>query len=323
MRPFAFMRAEDLNNAKIAATDGGAVIAGGTTLVDLMQLNVMRPSGVIDINKLGMNTILDATDTVSIGALVTNTTLAQNELIMREFPVLSQAILSGASPQLRNKATVGGNLLQRTRCAYFRDPAFNCNKRKPGSGCPALDGHNRTHAVLGCSDHCIATHPSDMAVALVMLDTTVVISGAKGERRVPIGEFHLLPGSTPQTETVLEPGEIITAIEIKKSDAARKSCYLKVRDRASFSFAITSAAIAYKTELGVITEARIGLGGVATKPWRATEAEEFLKGKSATKDNFRAAAEKALANAQPRKHNKYKVELAKRTMVRALEQLGA
>jgi len=323
MRPFAFSRATDAHDATATVGTKGQFIAGGTTLIDLMKLNVMSSPNLVDINRIGLNTVEESGSIVKIGALVSNTDLAHNEIVLREFPVLSQALLSGASVQLRNMATVGGNILQRTRCYYFRDTALPCNKRDPGSGCPAIEGYNRIHAVLGTSDQCVATHPSDMCVALVMLDTTINVSGPSGDRKILFADFHKLPENTPNIESVLQPGELIVSIEISKSDLAKNSSYLKVRDRHSFAFALTSAAVALKVSGGVISQARIGLGGVATKPWRAKEAEEALVGKPPNRDSFKAAANKALEAAKPLKHNGFKIELARRTLVRALEQVGA
>jgi xanthine dehydrogenase YagS FAD-binding subunit len=323
MRPFAFSRATDQHDATAIVGAKGQFIAGGTTLIDLMKLNVISAPQLVDINRIGLNTVEESESIVKIGALVSNTDLAYNEIILREFPVLSQAVLAGASVQLRNMATVGGNNLQRTRCYYFRDTALPCNKREPGSGCPAIEGYNRIHAVLGTSDQCVATHPSDMCVALVMLDTTINVSGPAGERKILFADFHKLPGNSPNIESVLLPGELIVGIEVSKSDLGKNSSYLKVRDRQSFSFALASAAVALKIDRGLISQARIGLGGVATKPWRAKEAEEALLGKPANKESFKMAANKALEAAKPLKYNGFKIELAKRTLVRALEQAGA
>jgi xanthine dehydrogenase YagS FAD-binding subunit len=250
--------------------------------------------------------------------MVRNSDMAHHELVIKRFPVLSQAILAGASPQLRNMATTGGNLMQRTRCYYFRDTAYACNKRQPGSGCAALEGFNRIHAVLGGSDQCIATHPSDMAVALVALDAVVHIKSAKGERKVAAGEFHLLPGSTPNLETVVQPGELITYVTIPSSKFAAQSAYVKLRDRASYEFALASAGAALELQGNKIHAARLVLGGVATKPWRSTEAEHVLTGATADEKTFHAAAEAAMKSAKTYKYNAFKVELAKRAIVRAL-----
>jgi xanthine dehydrogenase YagS FAD-binding subunit len=247
--------------------------------------------------------------------------VAHHRLIEAEFPVLSRSILSGASAQLRNAASLGGNIMQRTRCAYFRDTTMACNKREPGTGCAALDGLNRGHAVLGGSQHCIATHPSDMCVALAMLDTTVHVSDGNSSRQMPFAELHTLPDDHPEIETTLKPGEIIVAVEIAKHAIGRASHYLKVRDRASFSFALTSAAVGLQMTAGIITGARLALGGVGTRPWRAWKAEKSLLGKTAGSDSFQQAAAIALEGAQPQKYNRFKVELAKRTIVRAYEEL--
>jgi xanthine dehydrogenase YagS FAD-binding subunit len=294
-------------------------VAGGTNLVDLMKLRVDNPTQVVDINGLPLDKIERLPNgTLRIGALVRNSDLAHDANVVRDYPVLSQALLSGASPQLRNMATTGGNLLQRTRCVYFRDTAHACNKRKPGSGCDAMDGHNRMLAILGTSDSCIATNPSDMNVALAALEATVQIQGPKGARTVPIHDFHLLPGSTPNRETVLEPGDLITSVTLPAPAAGAKSLYLKLRDRQAYEFALASAAVVATVQAGKITRIRVALGGVGTKPWRSPEAEQALLGKPVTAASFRAAAEAALANAKPRSENAYKVELSKRCLVRAL-----
>jgi len=257
-----------------------------------------------------------------IGALVRNSDLAENPHVMRDYPVLSQALLAGASPQLRNMATTGGNLLQRTRCYYFYDTAFPCNKRTPGSGCSAQTGFNRIHAVLGQSDACIAVHPSDMCVAMAALDAVVHVTGPKGDRVIPFGEFHRLPGETPQVDTNLSRDEIITHIDLPRSEVARHSSYLKIRDRASYAFALVSVAAALHVEHGTITEARLALGGVAHKPWRAHEAETSMKGHAPTADAFRHAAELALTGAKAYAHNEFKIEIAKRAIVRSFSDLG-
>jgi xanthine dehydrogenase YagS FAD-binding subunit len=326
MQPFTYAMAEDLRDAtRLAAGDAGArYLAGGTTLVDLMKLHVEQPTQLIDINALPLADVTELSDgTMRVGAMVRNSDLAHNETIRARYPVLSQALLAGASGQLRNMATTGGNLLQRTRCFYFRDTAMRCNKREPGSGCSAIDGQNRGHAILGTSDACIATHPSDMAVALVALDARVRILGPNRERVIPLTELHRLPDDQPEIETTLEQGELITAVEIPSLPFAVHSLYLKVRDRASFAFALASAAVALDVQDGIIRDARIALGGVATKPWRSPEAEDVLRGRSAGMESYRAAAEAALAGARPRRDNGFKVELARRTLVRALTRLEA
>jgi xanthine dehydrogenase YagS FAD-binding subunit len=254
--------------------------------------------------------------------MVRNSDLAHDKAVMQEYPVLSQALLSGASPQLRNMATTGGNLLQRTRCYYFRDTAYPCNKREPGSGCSAIDGFHRIHAILGTSEHCIATHPSDMDVALMALEAVVHVSGPKGERSIPLNEFYLVPGDTPQIENVLAPGELITYVTVPKLPDGTRSYYLKRRDRASYEFALASAAVVAQVEGGQFRHIRVAFGGIATKPWRSLEAEQALQGKAATEANFRAAAEAALKNARPLHDNAFKVELAKRTLVRALQTVN-
>jgi xanthine dehydrogenase YagS FAD-binding subunit len=300
-------------------------IAGGTTLVDLMKLDVETPERVIDINRLDLSKVERQPDgSLRVGAMVRNSDLAHDPNVQRDYPVLSQALLAGASAQLRNMATTGGNLLQRTRCPYFRELAYaECNKRTPGSGCAAIDGHNRTHAILGTSDHCIATHPSDMAVAMTALEARIHILGTSGEREVPIGDFYLLPGTTPHLENVLKPGDLITYVTLPAPQAGSKSHYLKLRDRASYEFALASAAVVVESEGGHIRRARVALGGVGTRPWRSPEAEHALTGKPASEAAFRAAADAALRGARPQHDNGFKVELAKRCLVRALTTVTA
>lgn len=324
MEPFKLVRAQNNATAIAAASPKDSMyIAGGTNVLDLMKLNVENPKQLIDITGLNLNGIEAQKDgSVKIGALVKNSDLAYHPTIMKQYPMLSEALLSGASAQLRNMASVGGNLLQRTRCYYFYDTAFPCNKRAPGSGCPAMDGYNRNHAVLGTSDKCIATNPSDMCVAMAALGATIQVEGAKGMRNIPFGEFHLLPGETPQYETTLKPGELITAVILPHLPFAAKSHYLKVRDRASYEFALTSAAVALDIANGKINASRVALGGVGTKPWRATAAEKILNGASANAETYRAAAEAAMQGAIPHQYNAFKIELAKRTIVRALETVG-
>jgi len=324
MQPFTYTTVADANAAtRLAVADPRArYLAGGTTLVDLMKLDVEQPTQLIDITGLPLDEITALSDGgLRIGAMVRNSDLAHNELVRARYPMLSQAVLAGASGQVRNMATTAGNLLQRTRCFYFRDTATPCNKREPGSGCSALDGYNRIHAVLGTSAHCIATHPSDMAVALVALDARVRVVGPAGERVVSLGALHRLPGDRPDRETTLEPGELIIAVDVPPLAFASRSLYLKVRDRASFAFALASAAVAVDVRDGTVRDARIALGGVGTKPWRAAGAEEALRGRRAGRDAYRAAADAALAGAVPRAHNAFKIELAKRTLVRALLRL--
>jgi xanthine dehydrogenase YagS FAD-binding subunit len=328
MKQFAFKKSSEISEALNGAAgtntaqQGAKVryVAGGTTLLDLMKLNVETPEIVIDINKLPLNKIEVGKDSIKIGALVRNADLAQHPFVKTNFPVLSMALLSGASPQLRNMATTGGNLLQRTRCMYFRDTAFACNKREPGSGCAAIDGENRSMAILGTSDHCIATNPSDMNVALMALEAMIHIQGKAGEREVPIHDFYVLPGETPHIETVLKPGELITHVSIKALPPGSNSTYLKLRDRASYEFALASAAVITNVVNGKITHARIAMGGVGTKPWRSFEAEELLKNATPSEENFLKAAQQALSKAKPQSRNKFKIELSKRCLVYALKE---
>jgi xanthine dehydrogenase YagS FAD-binding subunit len=295
-------------------------LAGGTTLVDLMKLNVERPERVVDVNRLGLDTIEQLPGGgLKIGATVRNSDLAHHAVVARDYAVLSQAILAGASTQLRNVATTAGNLLQRTRCMYFRDTAMPCNKREPGSGCSAIDGANRTLAILGTSDACIATNPSDMNVAMTALEAVVHVQGVKGERSIRIDDFFVLPGNTPQRETVLEPGDLITHVTLPPPAPGSRSLYLKLRDRASYEFALSSAAVVINAVGGKISHARVALGGVGTKPWRSPEAEAALMGQQATEPVFRRAAEAALRGAKPQSENSFKVELAKRCLAHALK----
>jgi xanthine dehydrogenase YagS FAD-binding subunit len=318
---FQYTKANDVGQAVSSATSGGAkFVAGGTTLVDLMKLDVERPKMLVDINGLPLDKIEpEGSGGLKIGAMVRNSDLAHDEKVQRMYPVLSQALLSGASPQLRNMATTGGNLRQRTRCFYFRDINYPCNKRQPGSGCSAMDGYNRIHAVLGTSPQCIATHPSDMCVAIMALDATIFVAGPKGNRSIPITKFYLLPGSTPDRENVLAPGEIITHVTLPAPGQNAKSHYLKRRDRASYEFALASAAVIVELEGRKIRKAQVAMGGVGTIPWRSPEAEHALSGAEANERTFRKAAEAALHGAKGRKDNGFKIELAKRTLVRALQ----
>ena len=295
-------------------------IAGGTTLVDLMKLDVERPRQVVDINALPLTGISRQPDgSLRVGALVRNSDLAHHPEVLRSYPVLSQALLSGASGQLRNMATTSGNLLQRTRCTYFRDTAFAaCNKRNPGSGCAAIEGNNRINAVLGTSEQCIATHPSDMAVALTALDAHIRITGVRGERDVLITDFYKVPGTTPNVENVLEPGDLITEVTLPAAAPGARSHYLKLRDRASYEFALASAAVVVELDGNRIRRARVVLGGVGTKPWRSEGAERALLGKAPEEAHFRAAAEAAVHGAKPFRENGFKIELAKLCVVRAL-----
>ena len=324
MIPFTYKRATKSTDAVAAATEPRtSYLAGGTTLIDLMKLNVVAPETLVDINRLSLADIEQRKDSVTIGALVKNSDLAHHPLILTNFPVLSQALLSGASPQLRNMATVGGNIMQRTRCYYFRDPVLPCNRREPGSGCPALKGHNRIHAILGGSDQCIAVNPSDMCVALVALDAVVNTVGPGGRKSIALNDFHILPGEHPEVETVLENGALIESITIPLHGRNKRSHYLKVRDRASYAFALVSAAVAIEIDGGIIKSARIGLGGVATKPWRSLEAEELLVGKKPGRDLYKSAGDAAVRNARGYEHNSFKIELTKRVIVRALEKAEA
>jgi len=328
MHSFEFTRpenaAEAIHLARYAKTaqQGADVrfVAGGTTLIDLMKLEVETPARLLDINRLPFDKIEDEPDGgLKIGATVRNSDLANHAKVRRDYPVLSQAILSGASGQLRNMATTAGNLLQRTRCVYFRDVAMPCNKREPGTGCPAITGSNRMLAILGTSDHCIATNPSDMCVAMAALEAFVHVQGTGGERTISIGDFHLLPGDTPHRETVLEPGDLITHVTLPPPQAGSRQVYLKLRDRASYEFALASCAIVMSLTGGNIRYLRVALGGVGTKPWRSPEAEAVLAGKPANAANFRQAAEAAMHNAKPQSENKFKIELAKRCLMHALQ----
>lgn len=325
MRPFRYVRAGDAKTAAsaVAANPRARYLAGGTNLLDLMKEDVERPDEVVDVSRLQLAEIRTLSEGISIGALATNTETANHPLVRRGYPLLTQAIVAGASPQLRNMATNGGNLLQRTRCPYFYDTATPCNKREPGTGCGARDGLNRMHAVLGWSEKCVATYPGDMANALYALDATVRIADGNGrERTVPIGDFHRLPGDTPEKDTNLSHGELIVAIELPRSPFAENSYYLKVRDRASYAFALVAVAAALKLDGGTVRQARVVLGGVAAKPWRSREAEGVLAGQPATEESFRRAAEAALEGARPLAHNAFKIELGKRAIVRALLRAG-
>ncbi len=326
MNSFAYARAESEQSAVdlLAANPGSKFLGGGTNLVDLMRENIEQPSTLVDITRLPLDRIAEQPDGgLRIGALVRNSHLAMNREVRERYPVLSQAILMGASAQLRNMATTGGNLLQRTRCYYFYDDAARCNKRQPGTGCDAIDGFNRIHAILGTSDACIATHPSDMCVAMAALDATVQVTGKNGERSIPIVDFHRLPGDTPNIETNLQPGELITAVDLPPIAFARNSVYRKVRDRASYAFALVSVAAALEVKNGKIENVRLAMGGVAHKPWRALRAEEMLLGQAADEQIFRRAAEAELAAAHPYQYNAFKVELAKRTIVGVLSELAS
>ncbi|HEY9801053.1 MAG TPA: xanthine dehydrogenase family protein subunit M [Leptolyngbyaceae cyanobacterium] len=321
MRNFTYTRATSVKEAiqKATADDDAIFIAGGTNLVDRLKVFLDEPSQLIDISRLEMKRIERLSNGgLRIGALVSNTAVADNADIRRDYPILARAILAGASQQIRNVATVGGNLLQRTRCPYYYDTAFACNKRQPGQGCPAATGINRMHAILGASDQCIAVNPSDMNVALAALDAVVEVAGSKGQRQIPFTEFHRLPGNTPQRDTNLEPGELITSVILPPVPFAKSGVYLKLRDRTSYAFALVSVAAALELAGERIENVRLAMGGVAHKPWRPTEAEKFLIGKPANANTFQQAAEIALQSAKPQSQNGYKVELAKRAIRRAL-----
>ncbi|WP_210519142.1 FAD binding domain-containing protein [Hymenobacter terricola] len=326
MNNFTYLQATAAKDATaaVAGTKEAAFIAGGTTLLDLMKLDVENHSQLVDINMLAFKGVEQTADGLRIGALERMSDVGENPLVLQNYPVISQSLLLAASPQLRNMASIGGNILQRTRCGYFRDTAFPCNKRQPGSGCPAQDGENRGLAILGGSKSCIATYPGDLAVALVALDAVLLLENSKGkQRRVPLVDFHVVPGSTPQRETVIEPGELIVSVTVPAAAHARKSMYLKVRDRASYAFALASAAVGLDVQGGQIRSARVALGGVGTKPWRSLAAEKVLTGAPATEATFRAAAAAAVRDAQPHEQNRFKVELAQNTLVRALTELSA
>jgi len=326
MRPISYARATDVFEAiaTVLADPESAYLAGGTTEVDLLRLDVVRPTALVDINDLPLGSIEELADGgLRIGALARMSDVAADSVVSERFPMIAQALLLGASPQLRHMASMGGNLLQRVRCSYFRDGVSPCNKREPGTGCSASHGINRGHAILGTSEHCIATHPSDVAVALVALDAIVHIEGPAGARSIPISDFFLLPGETPHLEHPLEHGDLIVAIEVPSSPVARTSLYLKVRDRESYEFALTSAAVALHVNGGAIADVRLALGGVATKPWRAHRAEQLLMGARAEQATFASAAREELADAVPRGMNAFKVELAQRTIVRGLEMAVA
>jgi xanthine dehydrogenase YagS FAD-binding subunit len=327
---FDYVDATDLDDAiRDGAMTATKFIAGGTTLVDLMKLGVENPSRIVDLNTLrrrddSLTAVTDLTNGgLRLGALAHMSDVAWDARVKERYPLVSQALLLAASGQVRNMATMAGNVLQRTRCPYFRDTATACNKREPGSGCSALHGINRSHAILGTSDTCIATHPSDLAVALAALDATVNVRGTSGARTIRFADLHTLPGRHPERETTLHAGDIITSIDIPSVPFARKSLYLKVRDRASFAFALASAAVALDVQHGTIRDARVGLGGIATKPWRSREAERALTNKPATRPTFVAAANAALADAVTHRDNAFKVELAKRTLVRALTEVSS
>ena len=323
MNKFSFVTAQGVDDAveTLSHNRNAKIIGGGTNLLDLMKENVERPDELVDVNHTGMDRIEELGDGgIRLGASVTNADTAYHPLIEERYPLLSKAILAGASAQLRNAATDGGNLMQRTRCYYFYDVTTPCNKRTPGSGCGAINGYNRIHAILGWSESCIATHPSDMCVALRALDAVVNVKGAKGERQIPIADFHRLPGDTPWLDNNLQPGEVITSIDLPANGFNKNYVYLKLRDRLSYAFALVSVAAALEMNGNVIKQARIALGGVAHKPWRVEEAEDLLVGKEGSEEAYRNAADRILQGAQGFAHNNFKIDLAKRAVVRALTE---
>jgi xanthine dehydrogenase YagS FAD-binding subunit len=324
MNSFTYTRAADVADAvRQGGVDNAKYLGGGTNLVDLMRETLERPSALVDVTGLSNNITEREDGSIMIGAAARNTAVAEHRAVRTRYPLLARAILAGASGQIRNMATVGGNLLQRTRCAYFYDDdGSRCNKRDPGQGCDAIAGFNRIHAILGASPSCVATHPSDMCVALAALDARVHVTGSQGERSIAFTDLHLLPGDHPEVETTLNPGELITAVELPVLHFAQHSTYRKVRDRANYAFALVSVAAAMEVQNGTVKNVRLALGGVAHKPWRALKLEASLKGKLAADQTFLAAAEEELADAQPLTHNKFKVELAKRTIVAVLAELA-
>jgi xanthine dehydrogenase YagS FAD-binding subunit len=324
MQAFTLTHPADKRAAVVAgSTPGTKYIAGGTDLLQLAKDDIETPAQLVDLEPLGMAAIHIRGGNLRLEPLARMSDVAAHPEVVKGWPVLSQALLASASPQIRNMATMGGNLLQRTRCGYFRDTGFACNKRVPGSGCPAINGENRMHAILGGSDHCIATNPGDMAVAMMVLGAELELTGHDGMRTVPIGDFHKLPGDTPNVETVLQPGEMITAIDIPASAAAKRSHYLKVRDRASFEFALVSAAVALELDGGTVRSVRVAAGGVGTKPWRLPEVEAALTGKQADAASLKAAADQAGAGANPAHMNAFKLVLLRRTVLRALQTVSA
>lgn len=323
MKPFTLTAPVDVPEALDQFRDGSAYLAGGTTLVDLMKLEVMTPRNVLDISQLPLRGIRPEGGGVFIGALERMSDVAEHKLIAAAYPVVSQALAASASPQVRDMATIGGNLLQRTRCGYFRDPAVACNKRRPGSGCPAIEGANRMHAVLGTSDACVAAHPSDLAVALVALDASVELIGHGGRRRLPLAGFYRLPGTEPHLETELRPGELVAGVAVPAVPGARRSVYVKVRDRQSYEFALASAAVAVDVRDGAIVEARVAAGGVGTRPWRLPAVEQALAGAPMRQEAFEAAVARAADGARPLSQNAFKPTLLQRTIIRALMTLAA
>jgi xanthine dehydrogenase YagS FAD-binding subunit len=324
MHPFDFTAAHDAAGAiKSGSRDEAKFIAGGTNLVDLMKCDVERPSHIVDVNALPLATIEQTSGGVRIGALARMADVAVHPAIVKNFPVVSQALLLSASPQIRNAASIGGNLMQRTRCPYFRELTWSpCNKRDPGSGCSAIEGENRLHAILGTSDACIATHPSDLAVAVAAMDGVITVRGPKGERAIAATDFHLLPGNTPNIEHDLKHGELIVSVFLPDAPTARRSAYLKIRDRSAYEFALSSAAVGLDLSNGTIQSARVALGGVGTKPWRARNAEAILTGQRPSPELFRNAAEAEMTKSVSYGQNGFKIELAKRTLVRALTDLA-
>ncbi len=324
MNPFTYAHPDDTAEAlQLGSAPLAKYLGGGTNLVDLMRETLERPESLVDVTGLSSAIENREDGSLLIGAAARNTAVAEHRIVRTRFPLLTRAIVAGASAQIRNMATVGGNILQRTRCTYFYDDdGARCNKRNPGQGCDAIDGFNRIHAILGASPACVATHPSDMCVALAALDARVHLRSTEGERTLPFTELHLLPEDHPERETVLQPGELITAVEIPALDPAVRTAYRKVRDRASYAFALVSVAAAIELENGTVKDVRLAMGGVAHKPWRAWKAEAMLKGQAATEENFRAAADAELAVAKPLEHNAFKVELAARTITAVLNELS-
>ncbi|MGW4797011.1 FAD binding domain-containing protein [Nonomuraea sp. NPDC004297] len=322
MRPYTYAAARSVGEALEQAGDGSAYLAGGTTLVDLMKLEVITPGHVVNIGALPLLGVRSDGDSLFIGAMERMSDVAEHALVAQPYPMLAEALLRSASPQIRNMATIGGNLLQRTRCGYFRDPGTPCNKRSPGTGCPAIGGHNRAHAVLGTSGSCVATHPSDLAVALVALDARLSLQGSAGARTLRLADFYRLPGDTPHLENELRPGELITGVTVPALPWARTSTYVKVRDRQSYEFALVSAAVAVHVTSGVIRDARVAAGGAGTRPWRLPAVEEALRGRPARLDTFEAAAARASDGAKTLPGNTFKPALLRRTIVRALVHLA-
>jgi len=318
---FQYIKATTAKGAvDVLAKDASAqFIAGGTNLVDLMKKGILAPQKLVDITHLPLNKVEKQNGKLLIGALALNSEVAENESVLSDQPLLSLALKAGASQQIRNMATVGGNILQRTRCPYFYNTDMPCNKRQPGSGCGALNGFNRMHAIFGASESCIAVHPSDMCVALAALDATVIVTGSKGERRIAFQNFHRLPGNTPQKDNTLEYGELITAVEIPENSFQQHVHYLKVRDRTSYAFALVSVAAALEIQNNTIKNARLAMGGVAHKPWRLSEAEQYLKGKTPTEENFQKATALSMQTAKGHGHNNFKLKLAPKTVVEALK----